>query len=92
VGCEPPKRVRIVRCPECGSTDAGADESQSAYDLTWMQCGDCGNGALVDTWQIQFDWNLDLELASGEPLPEYLPPLPPGEDLVTSLARAREKS
>lgn len=78
-----------MRCPVCGSTNAGADEAQSYLELTHMQCGECGHGELVDTWQIQFDWNVELELVEGEPLPELVAPLAPGEDLASSLARAR---
>jgi len=81
MSCEPSRQVRIVRCPECGATDAGAVEAQSAYDFTWMQCSDCGNGGLVDEWQIKFDWNVEIELCSGEDLPEYVAPLAPGKAL-----------
>lgn len=60
------------------------------YDLTFMQCNDCGHGELVDSWQIQFDWNVEIEHVDGQPLPEHVESLPPGEDLVSSLARTRE--
>lgn len=66
-----------MRCPKCGSTNAGAVESMSAYDFTYMSCGECGYGGLKDHWQIKFDWNVEDELIGGE-LPEYLPPLPEG--------------
>ncbi len=89
MSCEPPRKVRIVRCPECGSTDAGSDESRSFIDLTYMQCGECGYGDLVDTWQIQFDWNVETELV-GDELPEYVEPLAPGADIASSISRARE--
>jgi DNA-directed RNA polymerase subunit RPC12/RpoP len=91
VSCEPPRRVTLVRCPECGSTDAGADESQSAYDFTYMRCNECGHGGFADHWQIRFDWNVEGELI-GDELPEYLQPLAPGEDLVSSLASERTKT
>lgn len=78
-----------MRCPECGATDAGADESRSIADLTYMQCNACGNGDLVDHWQIGHDWNLEIEHVEGHELPEHVEPLPPGEDLVSSLARIR---
>ena len=89
MSCEPPRVVTLVRCPACGSTDAGADESQSAYDFTYMQCHECGHGGLAAHWQIKFDWNVEGELIGSE-LPEYVEPLAPGEDLVSSLARDRE--
>lgn len=50
-----------------------------AYDFTYMACGECGHGGLKDHWQIKFDWNVEDELIGGE-LPEYLPPLPDGEE------------
>jgi hypothetical protein len=78
-----------VRCPQCGSTDAGSDESQSFIDLTWMQCGDCGHGELQDHYQISFDWNADIEMTEHEELPEYIKPLEPGEDFASGIARAR---
>ncbi len=83
MSCEPPKPITLVRCPECGSTNAGELESQSAYDFTYMLCSECGHGGLVDHWQIKFDWNVEEELI-GDELPEYLKPLGPGKDLVSS--------
>ena len=65
-------RTVVVRCPKCGSTDAGADEAKSAYDFTFMQCNGCGHGALVDEWQIKDAWNVKIELAEGAPLPAYV--------------------
>jgi hypothetical protein len=59
-------RVTVVRCPECGSTEAGADESRSAYEFTFMQCGSCGHGALQDEYQIKDDWNVQVELLDAE--------------------------
>jgi DNA-directed RNA polymerase subunit RPC12/RpoP len=72
--------VTIVRCPECGATDACADESQSAYEFTFMHCNDCGHGRLVDEWQIKFNWNVQDEMI-GNDYPEYLEPLALDEEL-----------
>ena len=69
------KRVTIVRCPRCGSTHAGEDASRSAYDLTYMQCGHCGHGELVDEWQVKSDWNARIELADdATSLPAFIRP------------------
>jgi hypothetical protein len=57
--------VTIVRCPECGSTEAAADESRSAYEFTFMHCPNCGHGALQDEYQIKDDWNVDIVLPDG---------------------------
>ena len=84
VSCEPPKSITLVRCPECGSTNAGEVESRSAYDLTYMRCRECGHGGFADHWQLTFAWNVEGELI-GDELPEYLEPLAPGEDLASSL-------
>lgn len=86
VSCAARELVTIVRCPECGSTDAGADESRSAYEFTFMCCNECSHGGLVDEWQIKFDWNVQDEMI-GDDYPEYLPPLAPGEDLISSLKK-----
>lgn len=59
------KLITVVRCPHCGSTEAAADESRSAYDFTFMHCSACGHGALQDEHQIKDDWNVQLELPGG---------------------------
>lgn len=38
------RRVKVVRCPRCGATDAGP-ESRSRADLTSMPCASCGHVA-----------------------------------------------
>lgn len=75
------QRVSVCRCPTCGSTNAGPDESRSAYDFTFMQCGACGEGGLVDSWQRDFDWYTDVTLPDGADLPAFVAPLGPGEGL-----------
>jgi len=65
--------VTVVRCPMCGSTDAGEDDG--LYDLTWMRCGACGERELCDHYQIKDRWNVVLDLpADAVALPAYLPP------------------
>lgn len=77
---EPParERLRVVRCPQCGSTDAGADESRSRLEFTYMHCPACGHGGLFDSWERDFDWMLEIELPAGAALPARLPPLTTG--------------
>lgn len=41
--------------------DAGADETRSAYEFTHMQCNACGHGGLVDSWERDSDWLLEIE-------------------------------
>jgi predicted nucleic-acid-binding Zn-ribbon protein len=66
-----PKQT-VVRCPKCGSTEAAADESKSQVDFTYMQCPSCGHGELVDSQQVKDDWNAEIELAPGAPLPKTI--------------------
>lgn len=80
-----------MRCPECGATDAGSDESRSFVDITCMQCNACGYSEHVDHYQLGEDWNLEIEHVDGHPLPEYVEPLSPGEGFYASLARMRER-
>jgi hypothetical protein len=80
------KRVFVIRCPQCGSTSAGADESKSAYDFTYMQCQSCDHGGLVDSWERDFDWKVEIEVPADAPyVPSRLPPLAPGEGLYESM-------
>jgi DNA-directed RNA polymerase subunit RPC12/RpoP len=73
-----PRLVTIVRCPRCGATDAGADEARSYYELTYMRCNGCGEGGLVDEWQIKDEWNVEIELAADATgLPSHVAPLKP---------------
>lgn len=91
-------RVRLVRCPRCGSTDAGSDESRSIADITCMRCNACGHEEFVDSWQISFDWNVTRELPEGTGVPPRVAPLdpaqalcappPPGPDVWPSLGEA----
>ncbi len=75
--------MTLVRCPDCGSTDAGVDDSQSVATLTYMRCNECGYGEPCN-WYDKYAWNLESELI-GDELPEYLQPLAPGEELATDL-------
>lgn len=74
------KRVSAWRCPKCGSTKAGPDESQSAYELTYMACSSCGHGGLHDSWERDFDWLTQIEIdADTGVIPDVVPPLAPGK-------------
>jgi hypothetical protein len=57
----------VFRCPQCGSTDAGPDESRSAYDFTYMECKACGHGGLVDSWERDGEWWVPSAKAAGCP-------------------------
>jgi len=73
------RRERVFRCPKCGSTNAGPDESRSAYEFTYMQCLGCGDGGLVDSWQRDCDWVLEIEVPlHATELPSHVSPLAPG--------------
>ncbi len=74
MSCGPPHVIRLVRCPECGSTKAGVDEARSVATLDWMQCDDCDHGEFANSHE-RFDWNVKSELI-GDELPEYLKPHP----------------
>jgi hypothetical protein len=64
----------IVRCPKCGSTDAGEDGG--AYEFTHMRCGACGFNEYCDHYQIKDDWNVEIDLAPGTMrLPKQVAPL-----------------
>jgi hypothetical protein len=77
-----PRRVVVCRCPKCGSTNAEPDESRSAYEFTYMKCHACGHGGLVDSWERDFDWFLQIELPAGtKEVPSHVAPLAPGEGL-----------
>jgi hypothetical protein len=69
-----PRKVTVVRCPVCGSTDAGEDRERGAYDLTMMVCASCGHEQYQDHWDIKFNWNVDIELADdATELPKKVP-------------------
>lgn len=76
------RKQTVMRCPECGATDVVWDEARSRYEFTWMQCNACGEGGLVDSWQRDFDWFTEIELADGAPLPARVAPLPPGHGIA----------
>lgn len=85
-----PTVVTIVRCPRCGSTDAGATEH--LYEITQMTCASCGHREHVDTHQIDEDWNVGITLAPGATeLPAFVAPLAPREEPATPPV-AREAS
>lgn len=76
------KRVSVWRCPKCGSTRAGPDESQSAYELTYMACLSCGHAGLFDSWERNADWLTKIDLdADTDVIPDVLPPLAPGKGI-----------
>lgn len=64
-----------VRCPRCGSTDAGATEH--IYELSRMTCPACGFSELADHYQIKDDWNVPYTFEDASELPARLPPLLP---------------
>jgi hypothetical protein len=76
------RKKTVMRCPECGATDVVWDETRSRYEFTWMQCNACGEGGLVDSWQRDFDWFTEIELAEGAPLPAKVAPLPRGHGIA----------
>ena len=71
------KKVRVVRCPQCGCTDAASDESRSIVDISCMQCNGCGYSE-----QISFNWSVNLELPEdATSLPSHVAPLDPKDAL-----------
>ena len=75
----PTRRVTVFRCPRCGATDAGPDESRSMVELTFMHCSGCGHGGLVDSWERDCDWQLEIDLSvDAADLPSHVAPLAPG--------------
>jgi predicted metal-dependent HD superfamily phosphohydrolase len=51
-----PELVTVVRCPRCGSLDAGSVE-EVGVEFDRMGCGFCGHSELCDEHQIKDDWN-----------------------------------
>ncbi len=45
----------VVRCPRCGSLDAGSVEPVG-IEFDRMRCGACGHEQICDVWQISMDW------------------------------------
>jgi hypothetical protein len=75
--------VTLVRCPQCGSTNAGEDGG--LYEFAHMRCGSCGHAAYCDEYQIKDGWNVEFELApDAREIPERLPPRdePPLADIA----------
>lgn len=67
------RRFIVVRCPRCGSTDAG--EAGGYLEFTEMRCSTCGHMQLCDEYQIKDSWNVDLTLPDDAvALPARLPP------------------
>jgi transcription elongation factor Elf1 len=78
-----PTAITVVRCPKCGSTDAGATEA--IFELTRMTCRTCGHEAHADHYEIGEDWNLSITLPPGvTELPAFVPPVPPRTEHATS--------
>ncbi|MEO7094013.1 MAG: hypothetical protein ABI175_12235 [Polyangiales bacterium] len=78
LGVEPPPPemvdVRMVRCPLCGSTDAGSIDHW--IEVACMSCGVCGHTEWQDDQQIKDDWNVTLSQRKDErQLPPFAPPL-----------------
>ncbi|MEW5737603.1 MAG: hypothetical protein AB1938_01690 [Myxococcota bacterium] len=82
--------MRVFRCPRCGSTDAGPDESRSHVDFTWMQCHACGKGGLCDSWERDFDWMVELDLPDGADVPPSVALLAPGAGLYDARPAAKQ--
>lgn len=71
--------VTIVRCPKCGSTDAGATEH--FYEITEMTCASCGHRDLVDRYELGEEWNVNIVLPPGATeLPAFVAPLAAQEE------------
>lgn len=66
-------RVTVVRCPLCGSTDAGEDGA--VYEFTLMRCASCGHSAHCDHYAIKDDWNVEIDVEEGTGIPPRVPPL-----------------
>jgi hypothetical protein len=73
-----PRTVIVARCPRCGSTDAGSDESRSVIEFTYMRCCACGHGELVDSYERDEDWLVEIALPEGTTeIPPFVAPLAP---------------
>lgn len=73
-----PKTRIIARCPRCGSTAVGADEARSLIEFTYMHCTACGHGELVDAYERDEEWLVEIALPddASEIPPEVPPPAP----------------
>lgn len=77
----------VVFCPRCGSTDAGEGDSSSVLPtLFQMVCSHCGHTAIVDDYEIRFDWN--TRVAKG-PLPRFVAPV---ERLYEAVSALRDEA
>ncbi len=87
------RRVHVWRCPTCGSTDAGPNESRSALEFTYMQCNGCRSGGLVDSWQRDSDWSVEIDVPfHSAALPSHVAPLAPGEGFYETMQAAMSPS
>ncbi len=68
-------RTSIVRCPECGSTDAGRDEVRSALERSYMRCLVCSFGEDCDASKVSADWHAEIGLPAGADVPAFVEPL-----------------
>lgn len=69
------KRVIVARCPRCGSTAVGADEARSMIEFTYMHCTACKHGELVDCYERDEDWLVEIELPEdAEAIPPFVAP------------------
>jgi hypothetical protein len=69
-----PREVTVVRCPKCGSTDAGEDPLRGAFEFGMMVCHSCGHEDYQDDYQIRANWNVDIVLPDdATALPKKLP-------------------
>ena len=72
----PEQTITVVRCPACGSTDAG--ESEAVYEFTRMMCDACGLEDLCDEEDIKDTWNVKHVRRRGDQtLPLFIAPLAP---------------
>lgn len=52
------------------------------YELTFMHCNACGEGGLVDSWERDFDWVVEIDVAAdATEVPSHVSPLGPGMGL-----------
>ena len=71
------RKVWVMRCPSCGATDVWCDESRSFIDINCLCCRACNNVEYQDSWERDFNWYLEIELAEGAPVPDKVEPLNP---------------
>jgi hypothetical protein len=69
------KKIVVARCPRCGSTEVGTDESRSMIELSYMHCSACGHGELVDCYERDEDWITEIELPEEQSgIPSHVEP------------------